>query len=289
MEDPCNISGFARGAWSQSEDALLLEIIRSQGAANWVKISRLVVTRSPSQCRERYLQEIKPDQRHGPIVVTRSPLQCRERYLQELKPNLRLGPMTPEEWELYEDSMSQMRNRWVEYAPTPKRTGFGTSIEPLAFAEADCLSPPFDMQSVPSCDSGYASNYTSPGTHPSNPAKDYPIGFLPSRVDVIGLSWPMGWESRFVNESRTDERGPQYQNSSQRDCHKWPLRNSDDEILKYDSHTSRAWPLAVPEVEETVAFEPGYSQGGADLGGTFVPPTQVSYTMMRMTNVPHDS
>ena len=79
-----------RGPWSQAEDDTLLELVRSQGAHNWVRISSFLHSRSPKQCRERYHQNLKPTLCHEPI--------------------------TPEEGEIIERLVSEMGKRWAEIA-----------------------------------------------------------------------------------------------------------------------------------------------------------------------------
>lgn len=44
-------------------------LVTRQGASNWVRISQLIKTRSPKQCRERYHQNLKPNLNHQPITV----------------------------------------------------------------------------------------------------------------------------------------------------------------------------------------------------------------------------
>lgn len=79
-----------RGPWTTAEDQYLLELVQTQGAANWVRISGLIGTRSPKQCRERYHQN--------------------------LKPSLNLDPITPEEGVLIERMVAEMGKRWAEIA-----------------------------------------------------------------------------------------------------------------------------------------------------------------------------
>ncbi|KAL8694965.1 MAG: hypothetical protein Q9218_000437 [Villophora microphyllina] len=79
-----------RGPWSQAEDAHLLHLVQSQGAHNWVRISHLLQTRSPKQCRERFHQNLKPSLNHDPI--------------------------TPDEGELIERMVGEMGKRWAEIA-----------------------------------------------------------------------------------------------------------------------------------------------------------------------------
>lgn len=79
-----------RGPWSQAEDAYLLQLVQTQGAHNWVRISQLIATRSPKQCRERFHQNLKPSLNHDPI--------------------------TPDEGELIERLVGEMGKRWAEIA-----------------------------------------------------------------------------------------------------------------------------------------------------------------------------
>ena len=79
-----------RGPWSQAEDAYLVQLVHTQGAHNWVRISGLIVSRSPKQCRERYHQNLKPSLNHDPI--------------------------TPEEGIVIERLVGEMGKRWAEIA-----------------------------------------------------------------------------------------------------------------------------------------------------------------------------
>lgn len=79
-----------RGPWSQAEDNYLLQLVQTQGAHNWVRISQLITSRSPKQCRERYHQN--------------------------LKPSLNLDPITPDEGVMIERMVAEMGKRWAEIA-----------------------------------------------------------------------------------------------------------------------------------------------------------------------------
>lgn len=57
-----------RGPWSQAEDNYLIQLVQSQGALNWVRISATLGSRTPKQCRERYHQNLKPSLNHEPIT-----------------------------------------------------------------------------------------------------------------------------------------------------------------------------------------------------------------------------
>lgn len=79
-----------RGPWSQAEDQFLLSIVSQQGANNWVRISQMLRTRTPKQCRERFHQNLKPTLNHDPI--------------------------TPEEGEIIERLVAEMGKKWAEIA-----------------------------------------------------------------------------------------------------------------------------------------------------------------------------
>ncbi|KAI4188311.1 MAG: hypothetical protein L6R41_002222 [Letrouitia leprolyta] len=84
------MTAHKRGPWSQAEDQYLLQLVQSQGAHNWVRISQLIQSRSPKQCRERFHQNLKPSLNHEPI--------------------------TPDEGELIERMVAEMGKRWAEIA-----------------------------------------------------------------------------------------------------------------------------------------------------------------------------
>lgn len=79
-----------RGPWIPEEDARLLQLVRSQGPNNWVRISQLMHFRSPKQCRERFHQNLKPSLNHEPI--------------------------SPEEGLMIERMVHEMGKRWAEIA-----------------------------------------------------------------------------------------------------------------------------------------------------------------------------
>ena len=79
-----------RGPWSQGEDGYLLQLVQTQGAHNWVRISQMIGTRTPKQCRERFHQNLKPSLNHDPI--------------------------TPEEGAMIERLVREMGKRWAEIA-----------------------------------------------------------------------------------------------------------------------------------------------------------------------------
>lgn len=79
-----------RGPWLPEEDGALIELVRTQGPNNWVRISQQLQHRSPKQCRERYHQNLKPSLNHEPI--------------------------TTHEGEVIEQLVNEMGKRWAEIA-----------------------------------------------------------------------------------------------------------------------------------------------------------------------------
>ncbi|ORY71540.1 Homeodomain-like protein [Pseudomassariella vexata] len=79
-----------RGPWSQNEDKYLMHLVEAQGPLNWVKISQMLGSRTPKQCRERFHQNLKPSLNHEPI--------------------------TAEEGLLIETLVGQLGKRWAEIA-----------------------------------------------------------------------------------------------------------------------------------------------------------------------------
>lgn len=71
-----NPGTIRRGPWSPEEDRRLMEIISLYGPLNWVRISVLLVSRLPKQCRERYHQNLKP-------LLNRNPINAEEGMLIE--------------------------------------------------------------------------------------------------------------------------------------------------------------------------------------------------------------
>lgn len=69
---------------------MLMELVRTQGPNNWVRISQQLEHRSPKQCRERFHQNLKPSLNHEPISV--------------------------QEGEIIEQLVREMGKRWAEIA-----------------------------------------------------------------------------------------------------------------------------------------------------------------------------
>ncbi|KAG4253512.1 myb-like DNA-binding protein FlbD [Fusarium proliferatum] len=67
-----------------------MELVRTHGALNWVRIASTLGTRTPKQCRERYHQNLKPTLNHEPI--------------------------TPEEGVIIERLVADLGKRWAEIA-----------------------------------------------------------------------------------------------------------------------------------------------------------------------------
>lgn len=90
----CELAGMTRmsrrGPWLPEEDSALIDLVRTQGPNNWVRISQQLQHRSPKQCRERYHQNLKPSLNHEPI--------------------------SPAEGEMIEQLVHEMGKRWAEIA-----------------------------------------------------------------------------------------------------------------------------------------------------------------------------
>jgi Myb-like DNA-binding protein FlbD len=71
-----------RGPWSQYEDHQLMSLVQQHGALNWVRISQILSSRTPKQCRERYHQNLKPTLNHEPITAEEG--QLIEEYVQTI-------------------------------------------------------------------------------------------------------------------------------------------------------------------------------------------------------------
>jgi hypothetical protein len=79
-----------KGPWTSTEDARLEQLVHTQGAFNWVRISQRLGSRTPKDCRERYHQH--------------------------LKPSLNNQPVSPEEGLQIEHLVGKMGKRWAEIA-----------------------------------------------------------------------------------------------------------------------------------------------------------------------------
>jgi Myb-like DNA-binding protein FlbD len=69
---------------------MLVTLVKQHGAHNWVRISSLISSRTPKQCRERFHQNLKPTLNHNPI--------------------------TAEEGAMIERLVAEMGKRWAEIA-----------------------------------------------------------------------------------------------------------------------------------------------------------------------------
>lgn len=56
-----------RGSWTQVEDDLLRSAVNQVGPTKWTDISRIVGTRSPKQCRERWANCLQPNLKRAPF------------------------------------------------------------------------------------------------------------------------------------------------------------------------------------------------------------------------------
>ncbi|KAJ3449147.1 snRNA-activating protein complex subunit [Anaeramoeba flamelloides] len=75
-----------KGAWNKIEDNLLLQYVKQLGDTSWPQVSKLVIGRSPKQCRERWRNQ--------------------------LNPNIKRGPFSEEEKELLKQKVTELGTRW---------------------------------------------------------------------------------------------------------------------------------------------------------------------------------
>ena len=110
--------------WSSNEDAQLRQGVASLGSRRWKEIARTYVpTRTATQCRQRWYNQLQPDIRKGtwsveennmfqkavnkyghhnwPTVAAavphRTPKQCREHWARHFNPLIDHGPFTPKD------------------------------------------------------------------------------------------------------------------------------------------------------------------------------------------------
>ena len=53
--------------FTEEEDLKLLELVKKYGSKDWIQISKLIQTRNPRQCRERWNNYVNPDLRSDPF------------------------------------------------------------------------------------------------------------------------------------------------------------------------------------------------------------------------------
>ncbi|KAJ3426229.1 myb protein [Anaeramoeba flamelloides] len=57
--------GIRKGSWEKEEDELLFEAVQEIGALAWTQIASFVPSRTPKQCRERWINQLNPELIHG--------------------------------------------------------------------------------------------------------------------------------------------------------------------------------------------------------------------------------
>nr|AAB62897.1 MYB-1 [Neurospora crassa] len=73
-----NMPDQRRGPWSAGEDQRLIKLVKDLGPGNWVNVARILGTRTPKQCRERWHQNLKPGLNHGPMTQEEAAIIVRE-------------------------------------------------------------------------------------------------------------------------------------------------------------------------------------------------------------------
>ena len=128
-----------RGKWTPEENERLAKAVEEFGAGNWVRISKKVRTRSPGQCRKRWIERLDPsiikgswtpeeDQTIRDFVAENGPTkwsklaktlpgraakQCRDRWINRLNPNINKGPWTEEEDEKIVEYVNEYGSKWT--------------------------------------------------------------------------------------------------------------------------------------------------------------------------------
>lgn len=220
------MSPHKRGPWSPGEDSYLLQLVQSQGAHNWVRISHLIGSRSPKQCRERYHQNLKPTLNHEPItpdegiVIEKLVGEMGKRWAEIAR---RLNGRSDNAVKNWWNGGMNRRRRLVHRRGDPARAGrqFDERLEPLSFARpvnhqdnptrttmvSSLRRHPFDTplpspsgmsevsradsaDGVPSLMSDSASNFSTSPRFPQSPAIELPP-LIGNRANDRRPSWPM--------------------------------------------------------------------------------------------------
>ncbi|KAJ6238235.1 myb protein-related [Anaeramoeba flamelloides] len=59
------VNGIRKGSWQKEEDKQLCEAIKKNGSFVWKQIALFVPSRTPKQCRERWIHQLNPELFHG--------------------------------------------------------------------------------------------------------------------------------------------------------------------------------------------------------------------------------
>ncbi|KAF9202772.1 Myb-like DNA-binding domain protein [Haplosporangium sp. Z 27] len=116
---------FSKEAWTEEEDAIMIEAVRLFGEQNWQQVANCIDGRSAAQCNHHWTKSLNPVIRRGrwleeedgalrtalevygeakwvkiqQHIPGRTDVQCRERYVNVLSPKVKTGPWTTEESE----------------------------------------------------------------------------------------------------------------------------------------------------------------------------------------------
>jgi hypothetical protein len=143
--------------WTKDEDSLLKAAVQQYGK-DWVKVSKLVPSRTNGQCLQRWSRSLKPGLNKGKWSIsedmqllalvravgdgddvdwvavsdkltTRTSKQIRERWFQHLSPHVTKLPFTEADDALLLELHSQIGNRWTEISShTPGRTADAVKV-----------------------------------------------------------------------------------------------------------------------------------------------------------------
>ncbi|KAJ6245584.1 myb protein-related [Anaeramoeba flamelloides] len=72
-------NGIRKGSWEKEEDELLYEAVQEIGPLAWTQVASFVPSRTPKQCRERWINQLNPELIHGNWTQKEDEiiLQCR--------------------------------------------------------------------------------------------------------------------------------------------------------------------------------------------------------------------
>ena len=236
-----------RGPWLPEEDTHLIELVRTQGPNNWVRISQQLGHRSPKQCRERYHQNLKPSLNHEPISA--------------------------HEGELIEQLVTEMGKRWAEIA---RRLGNRSDNAVKNWWNGSMNRRKRNPSHNQSARQPGSRLYSVSNLKPQRPVYEFPTGMivphqLPSPEAQVSTPWP----SKALAELHVpmSQRGPQsqtpfphpYQHDADNTLYQ-SIANATDHRVPAPQHgsamSSRLPPLRLPPI--TISHTDGYDTAIGD-------------------------